>query len=126
MVPNVLVPEQTRSVHVTTSHYNNPVSSYTAPDTADPVHSQDGDRLTLLRTATEHVESMAKLPAYFPALHVQDDRDEFPAAPMELHGWSTDDEDARQDDNNVTHFDPEAERLYCSIGLLLWLSLIHI
>ena len=55
-----------------------------------------------------------------PTLHVQDDCDELHAFAMELDGWVTDDEDAWQDYNNATHFGPEAERLYCSISLLLW------
>ena len=65
-------------------------------------------------TATEHAEAQQNSESASPYTHNDDD------GQMSTR-QSTDDESTGQDnDENANHLGPEAEKLYCSISLLMW------
>ena len=85
--------EHVRTGHLRPAHYNTSVSSCAAAEMPEDARPQDS--LTSPGTATEHG----------------------PDSPC----TATEHAEAQQDDDkNANHLGPEAEKLYCSISLLMW------
>ena len=127
--------EHVRTGHLRPAQYNNSVSSCAASEIAEDVRPQDSP--TSPCTATEHAEAQQDNEEHAEA-H-QDNESASPCPNNESiddvepythndhdgqfseYSWITDDEVMWQDnDKNANHLGPEAEKLYCSISLLMW------
>ena len=141
--------EHVRSGHLRPAHYNNSASSCTPSEIVDDARLQDGYRPTSPCTATEHAEATLtshppapdddSVPPRVATEHAEAQQDHQPAiskpmtakmtnkddevyAQRDQDALVTDDDFACQDDDkNADLLDSDAaERLYCSISLLMW------
>jgi uncharacterized protein YeaC (DUF1315 family) len=109
--------EHIRTGHLRPEQYNNSGSSCAAPEIAEDVRPQDSR--TSPCTAAEHGPDSSCTATE----HAEAQRDNESANPYPNNERIDDVEPYihnDQDDNNANDLGPEAEKLYCSISLLMW------